>query len=304
MELHQTTGRTRLGLTLATTTMLSWATLPVALSVLLRELEPETLTWFRFALASVLLATILWARGSLPQLRSLGTVHWVLLAVATLGLASNYVLFLMGLSMTTPANTQILTQLSPLLLALGGMLIFGERFNRRQWIGFGVLLAGLAVFCFDQLQALVVDGSQYLLGCAVLILASLVWTAYGLAQKQLLATLPSPALQLCIYAGCALCLAPLSRPAQLGALSLWEAALLVYCALNTVVAYGAFSAALAHVEASRVGAILSLTPVATFSFIQLTHSLYPGALAPEHFSPSMLFGAGVVVVGSVVTSRG
>lgn len=304
MALHRTTGRTRLGLTLSTTTMLAWATLPVALSVLLRRLEPETLTWFRFTVSAALLAVVLWTRNALPQLGTLRRNHWVLLAVATLGLAANYVLFLLGLSMTTPANTQILTQISPLLLALGAMLIFGERFNHRQWLGFGVLIAGLALFCSDQLRAFSADGARYLLGCAMLVSASLVWTAYGLAQKQLLATLPSPALQLCIYSGCALCLTPLSRPEQLGTLAPWEAGILLYCALNTVVAYGAFSAALSHLEASRVGAILALTPVATFGFIQLTHTVFPGALTAEQFSPTMLVGAGVVVAGSVITSRG
>ena len=59
MALHQTSGQTRLGIALAMITMLTWATLPVALSVLLKELDPMTLTWFRFALSSVLLAAVL-----------------------------------------------------------------------------------------------------------------------------------------------------------------------------------------------------------------------------------------------------
>ncbi|MFP8881236.1 MAG: DMT family transporter [Myxococcota bacterium] len=304
MALHTTSGRTRLGIALATTTMLAWATLPIVLSVLIRTLEPETLTWFRFTLSAVVLALFLSRRGGLPRLRSLSRVEWALLAAATLGLASNYVLFLVGLELTTAANVQILMQLSPLLLALGGIAIFGERLSRIQWTGLGIIVAGLALFFSDQLRAFIDDGSRYLLGCAALVAASLLWAVYGLAQKQLLVRFSSPALLLCIYTGCALFLAPLIHPTQIAQLSGLHFALLIYCAANTLVAYGAFSASLEHLEASRVGAIIALTPIATFGLIALTQLLEPGALAPEHFSGQMLFGAGAVVAGSVLTSRG
>ena len=52
MALHQTTGRWRLGLTLALTTAALWATLPVALKIALETIDPWTLTWARFAVAA------------------------------------------------------------------------------------------------------------------------------------------------------------------------------------------------------------------------------------------------------------
>ena len=71
MALHAPSGRTRLGIALAATTMIAWATLPVVLSVLLEVLEAKTLTWFRFALSAIVLAMFLWKRNGLPQLREL-----------------------------------------------------------------------------------------------------------------------------------------------------------------------------------------------------------------------------------------
>ncbi|MCH8890369.1 MAG: DMT family transporter [Myxococcales bacterium] len=301
---HKTSGRTGLGLTLAAITMLAWATLPVALSALLRDLDPLTLTWFRFLAASVVLSIILGSRGSLPKLSALGPTGWLLLVLATLFLAANYLLFLIGLSLTTPANTQILMQLSPLLFSLGGITIFGERFERRQWLGFFILIGGLAVFCSDQLLAFVAEGERYLLGYAVILAAAFSWAVSLLIQKRLLTIFRSQALLLCIYVGCALCFTPLADPGRIAALSGGAILLLLYCALNTVVAYGAFSAALENVEASRAGAVIALSPVATFGFIAITHALFPGALPPEQFSPWMLFGAATVVIGSVITARG
>jgi drug/metabolite transporter (DMT)-like permease len=284
--------------------MLAWATLPVALSAMLRDLDPLTLTWFRFLAASVVLATVLGSRGSLPKLSALAPTGWLLLVLATLFLAANYLLFLIGLSLTTPANTQILMQLSPLLFALGGITIFGERFERRQWLGFFILIGGLAVFCSDQLLAFVAEGERYLLGYAVILAAAFSWAVSLLIQKRLLTIFRSQALLLCIYVGCALCFTPLADPGRIAALSGGAILLLLYCALNTVVAYGAFSAALENVEASRAGAVIALSPVATFGFIAITHALFPGALPPEQFSPWMLFGAATVVIGSVITARG
>jgi drug/metabolite transporter (DMT)-like permease len=100
--------------------MLAWATLPIALAAMLRDLDPLTLTWFRFLAASVTLGTILGARGSL-----LGPKSWMLPVFATACMAANYLLYLLGLDMTTPANTQIVIQACPLLFSLGAIAIYG-----------------------------------------------------------------------------------------------------------------------------------------------------------------------------------
>lgn len=55
MTLHRTSGRWRLGLLLAASTAAMRATLPVALKVALQAIDPWTLTWFRFVVATVLM---------------------------------------------------------------------------------------------------------------------------------------------------------------------------------------------------------------------------------------------------------
>ena len=52
MSLHQASGRWKLGLLLALVTAACWATLPVALKITLEQVDPYTLTWFRFVLAT------------------------------------------------------------------------------------------------------------------------------------------------------------------------------------------------------------------------------------------------------------
>ena len=304
MELHRTSGRRWLGFALASTTMMLWGILPLALKILLRAMDSPTIVWYRFFLSSVLLGALLAWRGGLPPIGRFGRTQWLLLAIATAGLALNYIAYMVGLDLTSPANAQVLIQLAPLLLALGGILVFRERFSRLQWAGFCILILGLATFFGSQLRALASSLDRYLLGSATMVGAALTWALYGMAQKQLLHWFSSQAVMLCIYAGCTLCLTLAADPASILELDGMELGVLFFCALNTLVAYGAFSAALAHWEASRVSSVLALTPLATLGFAWLLATLRPGLVAREAISTTSFAGALAVVAGSLLTSLG
>jgi drug/metabolite transporter (DMT)-like permease len=304
MELHRPSGRASLGFALAFVTMASWGVLPLALELVLRALDTATITWFRFLVSALLLGLVLARRGALPDLRHLGRSGWALLAAATLGLAANYITFLVGLDRTTPANAQVLIQLAPLLLSLGGIVIFRERFSRGQWLGFVVLVAGLAGFFAAQLRALADEAQRYLSGVAMLGIAALTWAGYGLAQKQLLRSLRAQGVMLCLYAGCMLCFWPWASPSALAGLGGGTLALLLFCAVNTLVAYGAFASALEHWEASRVSAVIALTPLATLGFSSVAAWIWPARFAAEVLSAPSLVGAALVVVGSLLVALG
>jgi drug/metabolite transporter (DMT)-like permease len=79
-------------------------------------------------------------------------------------------------------------------------------------------------------------------------------------------------------------------------------AMLGYCALNTIGAYGAFAEALAHWEASRVSAILAATPLLSIAAVAAVHAAWPHLLAPEQISTLGYVGAVLVVAGSVAVS--
>jgi drug/metabolite transporter (DMT)-like permease len=297
VQVHRTSGRRGLGFGLALTTMLLWAVLPFALQGILVALDPFTITWARFAASSLVLGSILWVRGDLPARSELRGAVALLLALATAGLAANYVLSLVGLHWTSPSDSQVLIQLGPMLLGLGGIAVFGERPTRSQWLGFALLLSGLGCFLTSRIAVAAA-------GAGVIALAALAWAIYGLAQKQLLQRLSSAHVLLCVYAGCALALAPLARPGGLAALDAVQGALLGFAALNTLVAYGAFAESLAHWEASRVGAVLALSPLATLALAALVPLPWPGPVPPERLGAASWLGALLVVAGSVLASLG
>jgi drug/metabolite transporter (DMT)-like permease len=302
MPLHRASGQWKLGLALALATAACWATLPIALKVSLEALDPLTLTWFRFLVAAGLMGAWLAARGRLGVYRTLGRRGWSLLALAAVMLVGNYVLYLLGVQLTTPGNAQVLIQLAPLLMALGGIVVFGERYAPAQWLGLAIILAGLALFFADQWRGGAGTPRDYVLGSALVVVGAVVWAVYALAQKQLLQSLDSPAVLWVIYVVATLCLWPFAHPASLGRLDAMHAWMLAYCALNTLVAYGAFAEALAHWEASRVSAILATTPLLCLASVAAVHALWPAIVAPEAVSTTGYVGAVAVVVGSAMSS--
>ncbi|NEQ25352.1 MAG: DMT family transporter [Microcoleus sp. SIO2G3] len=304
MQLHQNSGRWRLGLALALVTVLLWGVLPIALTVVLRSVNPYTVTWFRFLVSFVLLALFLAGRGQFLDWQKLKAARLELLAIATIGLAANYLLFVLGLIYTSPTNSQVIIQLSPVFLALGAQIIFKERYARWQWLGLGLLMAGMSLFFNDQLRELAIASPHYLLGSGSLVLAAAVWAMYALAQKQLLQQLSSATIMLIIYGGSALLFTPFSAPAQLLTLTPLQWGMLIFAALNTLVAYGAFAEALDHWDASRVSAVLSLTPIVTLGAVSIVAKLLPQIVAAERITMLGFVGAVFVVAGSFTIALG
>jgi drug/metabolite transporter (DMT)-like permease len=297
----QPTRNARLGFILALSTMLFWATLAVAMKIALKETDAVTLTWFRFAFSAV--ATGIWmvSRGQLGQFRGVQRQEKWLLAFAFVMLLLNYLGYVYGLKFTTPANAQLLIQLGPLLLALGGVVLFKEQLGALRIAGFVAIACGLLLFFADQKRH-VVGAPQFLLGGVIIALAAATWAAYGLAQKKLLGRFSAQGVLLVIYLGAAITLLPLVNFSSLAMLSgaAWIA--VMYCALNTLAAYSAFAEALGYWEASRVSAVLACTPIFTIIFVWIMHKVMPERILPEHIGWIGWLGALLVVTGSVTAS--
>lgn len=304
MSLHQSSGQWRLGLALSLLTVLLWGILPIALTVTLEAVDVYTVIWFRFLVSFLLLAMYLGIRGNLPKLEQLRSASWKLLAIATLLLGINYFLFMQGLALTSPANAEVLIQLSTLLLGLGGLVIFKERYRLYQWIGVSVMTCGYLLFFREQITNLITAHSTYILGSVLIVLAAVAWAIYALAQKQLLQSLSSPSIMLIIYGGCALLFTPLARVKSLFILDYLHLGMLIFCALNTLIAYGAFAESLEHWEASRVSAVLALAPIVTLILLAVLSVIAPSLISPEHLSFTAMLGAGLVVTGSIAIALG
>jgi len=298
--MHRTTGRWQFGLVLTLITVFMWGSLPIPLKILVGVVDAVTITWFRFLVASVLLGAWLAWRGRLPSLRKLSRTELALLAISIVGLAGNYVLYLLGLEHISPGAAQVVIQLAPMFLLLGGLIVFHERFGAVQWLGFAILCGGLVLYFHDRLRDLF--AGSYGVGVVMVVVAGAMWAAYAMAQKQLLKAMPSEVIMFCIYAASVVLFLPASHPTHLAQLDGVQIALLIYACLNTIVAYGCFAEALDHWEASRVSAVLAITPLLTLVFVSWLAQLAPGVLPPEGLDALSVAGACIVVVGSALSA--
>jgi len=297
--MHQSSGRVWLGFSLALVTAVLWGILPLALKWLLSDLTPASVTWIRFLVATVLVSMMLLAN---KQLRfRLTPKGWILLAIAAAGLLLNYILYLSGLSYLSAETAQVLIQLAPFLMMLGAVVIFKEPLLLWQKFGAVVLLVGLLLFFNDRLLTLLLEASEQSFGLLLVLVAAFSWAAYALAQKQLLMQLKSQQVMWLIYLAGAISFLPATEFSGFSLLNSWQWAVLAFCCMNTVIAYGAFAEALQHWQASNVSAVLAITPLLTIAFAQIL-SLYTPAIVTEDLNAWAWLGAVLVVLGSAMTA--
>ena len=296
--LHQATINRRQGFVLAMITSFMWAVLPIALKTVLTELDPYTTTWYRFSLAGIMQTSMMLYLRKFP-VRFYGTRTKLLWAGAILGLVANHTFFVAGLKYLQPVATTIFIQLAPVFLLAGGLIIFKEPFSKLQWSGLGILLSGMVIFFWPEIRTLNALSTEFFIGVAMIVLAAITWTIYALCQKQLLVKYTSRQVMTLVYLGGTLLLLPMSVPVNAFSLDAVRLGVLLFAGLNTFIAYGTFSEALNHWDASRVSAVLAIIPVMALFMMMGAQEMFPGFVERELLTPIKMVGAFVVVAGSM-----
>ena len=164
-----------------------WGSYPALVKLALRDMPPFTLAALRCFLASALLAGLLWRSGaaadwpiSRPDLPSI-----VVLGLA--GIVMSTGTFYLAIARTTAANAVILTATTPVFVAMGGHLFFGERLRRRQWAG--VLCSAAGVLLTVTRGRLEVLEAPPHAGDGIALVGQVGWAAYTLYGKRAMARL-------------------------------------------------------------------------------------------------------------------
>ncbi len=263
-------------------------------------LDPITTTFFRLSLAAVLMTPFLVVRRRLPNHRKLRSprLFFQLLAAGLL-LSGNYGLYIFGLERTGPEASQVMIQIAPMLLLLAGVFVFKESFSSAQWFGFFAFASGLVLFFSHHLGDIFIDLNDYGVGLLMVSLAAVCWTGYAIMQKILLQEFTSQETTLAIYWLGTLLFLPFCDFSTLGQLTGTQWALLAFCGLNTIIAYGCFAEALVHIEASRVSATIAVTPLLTVGIVQF---IPMAGVTVEPLGIVSVLGALLVVTGSITTA--
>ncbi|MDN4503320.1 DMT family transporter [Alteromonadaceae bacterium BrNp21-10] len=292
------------GFILSLITAVMWGVLPVFLKLVLHQLDAITITWYRFAAAFLIVMLMLVRVGALPSMRALSRNNNLILLVAALGLVVNYVFYLMGLDYLNPETGQVVIQLAPFLLMVGGVYFYKEHFNTLEWVGAVMLFIGLMVFFNNRLDELFLSMNDYSFGVILIIIAAIAWAIYGLLQKKLMRTMTAKQVTLIMYLAGVITLLPFSNLPAVINLELLQVGALIFCCLNTVIGYGAFTEAMYVWHASKVSAVIALAPLITILSMYVAIDVWPQYFAPSDLNWLAYIGAGLVVCGSMVVSIG
>ncbi len=290
--------RSTRGILYASLTALMWAILAIALKVILKDLPPVTVSWFRFALAFLFLSIYY----LIIDKKKLAILYkpplYAIIAAILLGL--NYIGFIVGLNFTTPIVAQIFIQIGPVLLALSGFMLFREKISIRQGLGFLIVLIGLLLFYNEKILLLTHGLAAFKTGVLWLIFGAFAWSGYAIFQKKAVVSYNPMQLNLVLFGLPSLFLLPFVSFNLFGQLDLSHWLILIFLGLNTLVSYVALAYALKFLEANKISVIITLNPILTIILMFFLTKWKVSWINPEDFSVLTLLGSLTVLIGVIL----
>jgi drug/metabolite transporter (DMT)-like permease len=278
--------------------MVFWGGTFIAAKPVSQELGPYTAAFFRFLMASLVLAALVIHReGRIPALRRPQIMAVVLLGLT--GILFYNVLFFSALKTAEAGRAALIIASNPVFIALFSALLFGERIGPVRAAGILLSITGAMIVISGGDMQMILQGELgqsdvYLLGCVFS------WVAYTLIGKRVMTGLdPLTAVAYSCIAGTLMLFFPALdegmanelfsvTPAVLAALS--------YLAFfGTVLAFVWFYRGVHQIGAMRAGLFINLVPVSAVTLGILILGEKPGF--------SLLIGGGMILMGLVLTNR-
>lgn len=292
------------GFALSLLTAFMWGILPLFMLLALEDMDAITVSFYRLFVAFlIVLGMVIW-KSELPSVRQFHEKRWLLMLLAGIALSANYAGYILSLEKLDPESAQVIIQLAPFLLMLGGVWLFKESFSKTQIVGAVTLFSGFGLFFENKWLVLLSGLGVYTVGVLLMVFAAVTWVAYALLQKSLLNHFTARQLTLIMYGMGSVLLFPLSSVFQLFDMTWLSGLALLFCCFNTVIAYGSFTKAMSVWQASKVSAVITLAPVFTILNTSIAVSTFPELFTSSDLTQLAYVGAFLVVIGSMVTALG
>ncbi|HPJ26134.1 MAG TPA: DMT family transporter [Synergistaceae bacterium] len=275
-----------------------WGASFVGTKAVLRELDPLTLIWSRFALGAAVLMGIQIFRKKLTLPRGKELLLFPLLALQ--GVTFHQWLQCVALQTAKASTSGWIIATSAIFMTLLGWAFLGEKIRFKQLGGMVLATTGLFLVLSDGNPLKLLGGNFGSFGDALMLLSAANWALFSVFSRSLLRrSSPGNMMAWVIFFGwvfSALLFAPkveLSLLFRLSSTGFW--ALLILGIFCTGMAYSFWYDALEAMEASRVGAFMYLEPPAAviIAFLFLGEPLLPLVLA----------GGGMILLGVWLVNR-
>ncbi len=261
----------------------------------LREFDALAFAGLRFALVTVCMAGLAWAREG--SLRPRPGDVWKVMGLGLLGNGVYQLAFMLGLARTTASNASLIVATAPIFVALTAGLL-GERIHRWAWLG--IILSFLGIALVIQGGAGASLGTEHLVGDVIALVGAAAWGAYTALLRPFLkvySPLKLNALTM-LFGTFPLFIAAAPAMSRIAWTSISGGAWLVllYSALfSVVISYNIWNWAVHRVGSARTAVYSNLVPVVAL----LTSALLLG----ERMTLLQFVGAAVVITGIVLTRR-
>ena len=282
---------------------LLWSANFIIGKIALREFPPLLLAAIRIVLAGIVLAPIYWqnVRGAGKRWWPRGNVALlVFLAVCNVG---NQLLFILGLSRTSPAHSAWIIGASPIFVLLIAARIGLERITWRKTAGMAMALAGV-VYLAGQAAGRAHPGAPLAqpspAGDALTALGAILFAFFAVYAKKAAESYGTVVVNGFAFMGGALILAPIifwQRAFPFAHVSAAGWSSLIYMAVfPSVVCYIIYYHAITRIAASRVAAFVYLEPIVA--------TLLAVAFLDERITAPLVASGTVIFSGVYLTERG
>jgi drug/metabolite transporter (DMT)-like permease len=203
-----------------------------------------------------------------------------------------------GVDLSGPSNMAVLIQTASVFLVLAGVYVFRERLTLRQILGMLVAGIGLFLFFHDQ-QSRIQDTGDYYYADFLIVLAGMVWVGYMVSQKFLSQQYGAQSLNLLVYAVAVFTLIGGVDWADFSSAGLTAWLSLIFCGINTLLAYAALAEAVKYIPLALISVIISLNPLITLLGMKILPEMGFAGLQPDPIG-SLGYWGGVIAVTGVV----
>jgi len=288
----------QLGLLFVSVAVIFWGILPIALKLSVGFIDPVTLTWFRFLVAFLLTFLLQRFTGKLTEFSRLKQSDWLKLSLAALFSIGNYVTFVYSLDHLSPGQAQLNFQTSPFFLAFGGVLFFNEKLKPLKMMCFASLALGMMLFFHPYFNISQNSSIDIWIGILIVQFSVISWTCFTLIQKSLVQGLLPSNILLFIYGFGVVAMLPFCDFERFATMHNDQWLIALFCAINTLVAYGCFAQSIKYIPTTQVGSMIALTPIISFfsTFFVTELGWWPDIIKGDQLDTLTFIGIALVVL--------